>query len=169
MDKTNINNMKIENGKKVTVSYTGKLETGEVFDSNVGAAPLVFTFGVGELIEGFENGLQGLSVGDKSDILVTPENGYGQHHQELIQQVGLDILPQGVQAGNQLEGTSPQGERFIATVVSVNESEKTAMLDRNHPLAGKNLIFSVEVLNVEDSTLISESIPTIDLDNLEGI
>lgn len=160
--------MIIENGKKVTVYYTGKLETGEVFDTNVNSNPLIFTFGVGELIEGFEKGLEGMSIGEKKEVAIGYEQAYGERNEEKIQPVNLSLLPQDVQVGAQLQGTAPDGTEFIALVTEIDEEAQTAMVDTNHPLAGKNLVFEVEVVNVEDAYEVSESMPTIDLGNLEG-
>jgi FKBP-type peptidyl-prolyl cis-trans isomerase 2 len=137
--------MKVENGKKIKVHYTAMYENGEVFDSSRDNNPLEFTVGSGQLISGFENGVVEMSVGETKTINISPENGYGERREDLFSEVNTDQLPQGVQVGNILEAMTPEGP--VAVVVKEINGDKS-IIDANHPLAGKNLVFEVEVLEV---------------------
>lgn len=139
---------KIQNGSKVSVNYTGKLEDGQVFDSSLmdGRTPLQFTIGEKTVIPGFENGLIDMSVGDKKTVEISPEDAYGQSRQELVFEVEKDQIPDGVQVGDSLQTQSPQGQ-FIVKVVEIKEDK--VVMDGNHPLAGKKLIFDLEVVDVD--------------------
>ena len=138
---------KIENGNTVTVNYTGRLEDGTIFDSslNEGRTPLVATLGQGQLIPGFEEGLMGLSTGEKRTVEIEPENAYGQHNPMMIQEIEKTNVPEGVQVGDTLQGMNQYGPINV-TVSEVKE--ETVVLDMNHPLAGKKLIFDLEVVSV---------------------
>jgi FKBP-type peptidyl-prolyl cis-trans isomerase SlpA len=138
---------KIENGDKITVNYTGKLEDGTIFDSslNEGRTPLEATLGQGQLIPGFENGLIGMSVGETKTVEIEPENAYGQPNPMMIQEIEKTKVPENVQVGDTLTGSNQYGP----VVVTVSEiKEDTVVLDMNHPLAGKKLIFDLEVVSI---------------------
>ncbi len=138
---------KIENGDKITVNYTGKLEDGTIFDSslNEGRTPLEATLGQGQLIPGFENGLIGMSVGETRTVEIEPENAYGQPNPMMIQEIEKNKVPENVQVGDTLTGSNQHGP----VVVTVSEiKEDTVVLDMNHPLAGKKLIFDLEVVSI---------------------
>ena len=138
---------KIENGDKITVNYTGKLEDGTIFDSslNEGRTPLEATLGQGQLIPGFENGLIGMSVGETRTVEIEPENAYGQPNPMMIQEIEKTKVPENVQVGDTLTGSNQYGP----VVVTVSEiKEDTVVLDMNHPLAGKKLIFDLEVVSI---------------------
>ena len=138
---------KIENGDKITVNYTGKLEDGTIFDSslNEGRTPLEATLGQGQLIPGFENGLIGMSVGETRTVEIEPENAYGQPNPMMIQEIEKNKVPENVQVGDTLTGSNQYGP----VVVTVSEiKEDTVVLDMNHPLAGKKLIFDLEVVSI---------------------
>lgn len=137
----------IKSGDNVTVNYTGRLEDGTIFDSslNEGRTPLVATLGQGQLIPGFEEGLMGLSAGEKRTVEIEPENAYGQHNPMMIQEVEKSNVPEGVQAGDTLQGMNQYGP---ITVTVSEVKEETVVLDMNHPLAGKKLIFDLEVVSV---------------------
>ena len=141
MSKVNVNST-------VTVHYTGKFEDGNVFDSSLveGREPLKATLGQGQLIPGFENGLMDMEVGDKKTVVVESTQAYGQVIPELIQEVPLSQLPENVQSGNFLQTMTPNGPQVLKVL---EVKEQTALLDANHPLAGKNLIFELELLEVE--------------------
>ena len=141
MSKVNVNST-------VTVHYTGKFEDGNVFDSSLveGREPLKATLGQGQLIPGFENGLMDMEVGDKKTVVVESTQAYGQVIPELIQEVSLTQLPENVQSGNFLQTMTPNGPQVLKVL---EVKEETALLDANHPLAGKNLIFELELLEVE--------------------
>jgi len=135
----------IEKGSKVKVHYTGKLDDNEVFDSSTGKEPLEFTVGEGQLIPGFEQGVMGLNTGDKKTIELEPEQAYGPVREDLINEVPKQNLPEGVEVGQALQAQTEQGPVRV-TVVELNE--EVGKVDANHPLAGKKLIFDLEVVEV---------------------
>lgn len=139
---------KIQNGDTVSVNYVGRLEDGTIFDSSLveGREPLKVTLGSGQLIKGFENGLLEMSVGDKKTIRLEPSEAYGEPIPDAVIDVPLENLPEGIQAGQTLQGQGPQGP-FLVTVLEINEG--TAKLDHNHPMAGKTLTFDLEVMNID--------------------
>jgi FKBP-type peptidyl-prolyl cis-trans isomerase 2 len=142
---------KIANGDTVAVHYTGKLEDGTVFDSSLteGREPLSVVLGQGSLIPGFENGLIGMAEGEKKTVTIPSDEAYGDHEPALIFAVPTEKLPEGIEAGTTLTLMTPHGPSMI-TVVTVNE-DSTATLDHNHPLAGKTLVFELEVLTISDT------------------
>ncbi len=135
----------IEKGSKVKVHYTGKLKDNEVFDSSKDKEPLEFTVGEGQLIPGFENGVMGLNAGDKKTIELEPEQAYGPVREELVNEVPKENLPEGVKIGSTLQAQTEQGPVMVR-VVELNET--IGKVDANHPLAGKKLIFDLEVVEV---------------------
>jgi len=135
----------IKEGSKVKVHYTGKFEDNNVFDTSKDKEPLEFTVGEGQLIPGFENGVVGLTTGDKKTVELEPEQAYGPIREELINEVSMDKLPDGVKEGQMLQAKTEQG---AMNVMVTEVKEKTATVDANHPLAGKKLIFDLEVVEV---------------------
>lgn len=135
----------IEKGSKVKVHYTGKLNDNEIFDSSKDKEPLEFTVGEGQLIPGFENGVMGLNAGDKKTIELEPEQAYGPVREELVNEVPKENLPEGVKVGSTLQAQTEQGPVMVR-VVELNET--IGKVDANHPLAGKKLIFDLEVVEV---------------------
>jgi FKBP-type peptidyl-prolyl cis-trans isomerase 2 len=131
----------------VSVNYTGRLEDGTVFDSslNPGREPLSTTLGQGALIPGFESGLVGMSEGETKTINIPYSEAYGEINEQLIAQVPKDRVPEGVEVGQMLQTTTQQGPMNVV-VKEVNEDH--VVLDANHPLAGKDLIFDLEVISV---------------------
>jgi FKBP-type peptidyl-prolyl cis-trans isomerase SlpA len=139
---------KVEANSTVTVHYTGRLEDGNVFDSSMveGREPLVVTLGQGQLISGFENGLHEMVVGDKKTVELTPEHAYGEYNDEMIQEVPKGQLPGDVELGMPLEAQTQMGPiRFVVKEIK----DESVILDANHPLAGKKLIFDLEVVNID--------------------
>jgi FKBP-type peptidyl-prolyl cis-trans isomerase 2 len=138
---------KIQNGDTVTVHYTGRLEDGTVFDSSMveGREPLTATLGQGQLIPGFESGLMEMSVGDKKEIKIESKDAYGEYIPNMEQEVPMENLPGEVSVGMQLQAQTEMGP-IILTVKDIREN--TVVLDANHPLAGKNLVFDLEVLEI---------------------
>jgi FKBP-type peptidyl-prolyl cis-trans isomerase SlpA len=138
---------KIKNGDNVSVHYTGKLEDGSVFDTSLaeGREPLTVTLGQGQLIPGFENGLIDMTAGEIKTIEIEPENAYGDIKPQMVSEVPLSQVPEGVKAGDMLQGQNQFGP---VNVVVTEVKESTAVLDMNHPLAGKKLIFDLEVVSV---------------------
>jgi FKBP-type peptidyl-prolyl cis-trans isomerase 2 len=137
----------ITNGSSVSVNYTGRLEDGTIFDTSIqeGREPLTAVLGQGQLIPGFENGLIGMTTGEKRTVEIDPSDAYGEVNPELMSEVPLDRVPEGVKVGDQLQGQNQYGPVNV-TVREVNE--ESVLLDMNHPLAGKKLIFDLEVVSV---------------------
>ena len=138
---------KIKNGDNVSVHYTGKLEDGSVFDTSLaeGREPLTVTLGQGQLIPGFENGLIDMTAGEIKTIEIEPENAYGDVNPQLMNEIPLSQVPEGVKTGDMLQGQNQFGP---VNVVVKEIKEETVVLDMNHPLAGKKLIFDLEVVSV---------------------
>lgn len=137
----------IENGKVVSVHYVGKFTDGEVFDSSEGREPLQFEVGSGQLIPGFESAIIGKVVGDKVTASITPEEGYGLVREDLIVSVPLDKMPGDVEVGQALEAQGDNGQSAQVFVKEINED--TVVIDGNHPLAGKELVFEIEVIEIQ--------------------
>ena len=137
--------MKIENGKKVKVHYTGKHVSGEVFDTSEGREPLAFTVGEGMMIKGFEAGLMGMETGEKKTVEIEPSEAYGETREDLFTEVDKAQLPEGTTEGQTLQAMTEQGPINV-TVKELKED--VAVLDMNHPLAGKTLVFDLEVVEV---------------------
>lgn len=135
-------------GDRVKVHYTGKLEDGTVFDSSLEGEPLEFTIGSGEIISGFEDEIIGMEEGEKKTFTIPTDKAYGPHREELMLTVGKDEFPPDIQPseGQQLQLRQPDGRVFYVVVIEVNE--KTVTLDANHPLAGKDLTFDVELVEI---------------------
>jgi FKBP-type peptidyl-prolyl cis-trans isomerase 2 len=138
---------KIQNGDTVTVNYTGRLEDGTIFDSslNEGREPLTSTLGQGQLIAGFENGLIDMTIGESKTIEIEPENAYGEYIPEMMTVVGFNQVPEGVKVGETLQGNTPNG---TINVLVKEITDEGVVLDANHPLAGKKLIFDLEVVGI---------------------
>ena len=138
---------KIQNGDTVKVNYTGKFEDGSIFDSSMveGRQPLTVTLGQGQLIPGFENGLIDMCAGETKTIEINPSDAYGEINQDMLQEVDKTMLPEDIHEGMLLQASGPQGV-FNVTVKEIKTS--TAILDANHPLAGKKLVFDLEIVEV---------------------
>lgn len=135
-------------GRSVAIEYTLTLEDGTQVDSNVGEKPLRYEQGAQQIIPGLENALLGLAAGDQKKVVVAPEEGYGPVDPEAFQEVALSDLPEdGREAGALLVAQDPAGRMRQIRVHEVKG--ETAVLDYNHPLAGKKLIFEIKVLEVE--------------------
>lgn len=138
---------KIQNGNTVSVNYTGKLEDGTIFDSSLkeGRTPLTVTIGQKQLIKGFESALIDMIKGEKKTVEIEPVDAYGESNPQMVVEIPKTNVPSDVQVGHMLQGNSPQGPVNVK-VVSINED--TVTLDGNHPLAGKKLIFDIEVVDI---------------------
>ena len=138
----------IEKGNVVSVHYTGKLTDGTTFDTSQGREPLTFQVGSGQIIPGFENVLIGKNIGDKVNTeVLTPEDAYGEVREDLIVEVPKEQMPGDVQVGLTLEAQSDNGQ---STPVKVKEIKEThVVIDGNHPLAGKEIQFDIEVVDIQ--------------------
>lgn len=138
---------KVKIGDTVSVNYTGKLDDGTIFDSSLteGRSPLTATVGQKQLIPGFENALIDMLVGDKKTISIDPTEAYGPVIKEMIAEVPKTNLPSEIQIGQMLQAQTAQGPINVR-VVEIKED--VAVLDANHPLAGKTLIFDLELVSI---------------------
>jgi peptidylprolyl isomerase len=139
---------KAKSGDTVKVHYTGKLEDGTVFDTSVEDEPLEFTLGSGMLIPGFEQAVVGMAPGESKVEKITAEQAYGPYMPEMVMQVDRDTIPADFEpeVGQQLEIQRSSGE--IIPVVITDVSDATVTLDANHPLAGMDLIFEIQLLEI---------------------
>ncbi len=139
--------MKVETGKTVQMHYVGKLDDGTIFDSSEGKEPLEFVFGEGSIIPALEKELEGMEEGEKKQVVVKAEDAYGERNPEAIQKVSKDQLPPEIEpkVGMQLLAQT-QTANIPVTIIEVEED--TITIDFNHPLAGKDLIFDVEIVKV---------------------
>jgi peptidylprolyl isomerase len=133
-----------QKGDTVQVHYTGRLSDGQVFDSSEGGEPLEFEVGSGQVIKGFDDGVEGMSVGDKKQIEIEVGDAYGERIEQLVQTVprgefNLDTEPE---AGMNLVMQLPDGNQIPVAITEVTDESIT--LDANHPLAGQKLVFEVE-------------------------
>ena len=136
-------------GDTVKVHYTGKLEDGTVFDSSVEREPLAFQLGAGQIIPGFEKAVEGMEPGQKTETVIPAAEAYGPRQEEAMVTVPRDQLPPDLepQVGQQLQMKQPSGEPVNVRVAEVAEGE--IVLDANHPRAGKDLSFEIELVTVE--------------------
>ena len=142
--------MQIGTHKVVSIHYTLRDNDGNIIDSSDGAAPLTYIQGIGNLILGMEEGLEGKSKGDKVDIKVSPEKGYGVRNDEMIQQVPKSAFgDQDVKPGMQFQAQTGHGTQVV-TITEIGTD--TVTVDGNHPLAGVELNFAVEVISIREAT-----------------
>jgi len=137
----------------VKVNYTGKLSDGQIFDTSEGKEPIEFTLGQGRLIPGLEKGLINMKLHEKKTISIVKEEAYGEVNESLIQEVNKKDLPQDMEpeVGMGLVSKSPEGQEINLMVVEVKE--ESIIIDGNHPLAGKDLIFEIEVLEIKEAVI----------------
>lgn len=140
--------MQAKRGDTVHVHYRGTLDDGTEFDSSAGSDPIVFTIGAGQVIPGFEDAIEGMSTGDRKTQRIVAENAYGAHREELLFSVPRDQMPEGeVEVGDMLNVGFPDGSNAAVQVAALDEQSVT--LDANHPLAGKDLTFELELVSIE--------------------
>lgn len=140
--------MKAKKNDNVKVHYTGTLTNGEVFDSSVDREPLGFTIGAGQMIKGFDQAVDGMELNEKKTINIPAAEAYGERNDELMQMVAKSDLPDDMdpQIGQTLVATGPGGQQSHVVVAAVEEENIT--IDANHPLAGKELIFEIELVEI---------------------
>ncbi len=141
-------------GDTVRVHYTGKLTTGEQFDSSAGREPLEFEVGAGMMIKGFDDAVVGMAVGDKKTITIPPNEAYGERNDQMVidfprSNFPADLTPE---VGMQLMMNNNAGQQFPVTIVDVRED--AVVLDANHSLAGKDLVFDIEMVEIDAKGLI---------------
>ncbi|GDX44341.1 MAG: hypothetical protein RLZZ49_210 [Bacteroidota bacterium] len=140
--------MQAKKGDIVRVHYTGKLNDGSQFDSSVGRAPLEFTLGAGQMIAGFDAGVLGMAIGEKKTINIDPANGYGLKNPEAIIDFPKSNIPEGmsIEIGMKLNLQNEYGQPVPVEVVEIKDD--TIVMDANHFLAGKDLVFDVELVEI---------------------
>lgn len=139
----------VKQNDTVKVHYTGKLTDGQVFDTSEGKEPIEFTLGEGQLIPGFEKGLIDMKLNEKKTITIAKEEAYGEPRPELVQEVEKNQLPEDIkpEVGMGLVSKTPDGKEMNLMVAEVKD--ETIVVDGNHPLAGKDLIFDLEVVEIK--------------------
>lgn len=137
-----------QTGDRVTVHYTGRLADGTTFDTSRQGTPLAFTLGGGDLIPGFEQAVLGMTVGEAQTVTIPAARAYGPHHPERVLEVARHHLPPDMhpELGQHLHMQRQDGETLEVVVTALNEGHIT--LDANHPLAGKDLIFDIELVAI---------------------
>lgn len=135
-------------GNTVRIHYTGKLTDGTQFDSSVGRDPLEFTLGQNQIIPGLEREIDGMSVGEKKTVTVAADEAYGPRQDEAVHDVPRTEIPDHIEleVGAELQASAQGGQTMRLKVVALND--ETVTLDANHPLAGEDLVFEVELLEV---------------------
>ena len=138
----------VKDGDVVRVHYTGKLTNGEQFDSSNGREPLEFTVGAGQMIKGFDDAMPGMSVGEKKTINILPENAYGVKDDQAIIEFPKANIPADMKldVGMQLQLRNEAGQPFPVTVAELKDD--VIVLDANHSLAGKELVFDIELMEI---------------------
>ncbi len=139
---------KAVDGSTIKVHYTGRLEDGTVFDSSEGQEPMEIKLGAGAVIPGFEKGLLGMKVKEKKTITIPTDEAYGPHNEAMVMEVKRDAFPDNItpEVGLQLNMETDAGQEVPVTISKVAGEDVT--LDGNHPLAGKTLIFDLELVEV---------------------
>ncbi len=137
-----------KSGDTVRIHYTGTLDDGTQFDSSAGRDPLEFALGAGQVIPGFDNAVDGMAVGESKTVTIPVEEAYGERHEQLVQQVSRDALPDEIEpaVGMQLQSQSPEGQVMMLVVTEVGDESIT--VDANHPLAGQALTFAIELVEI---------------------
>jgi len=135
-------------GDTVRVHYKGTLSDNSVFDSSEGRDPLEFTIGSEQVIPGFDTAVNGMKQGDKKTVTIQSTDAYGEHREELVINLDRERLPNDLEpeVGRQLQLSGPEGQTAVMTIIDFNDT--TITLDANHPLAGKELTFEIELVGV---------------------
>ena len=142
---------KVENGLYVSVDYKGTLQNGEIFDSSQGGQPLEVQMGVGQLIEGFERELMGMSLNDKKAFTLNPEEAYGQRDESLTREFARSDFPAELEprVGMTIALQTPEGRQMPAQITHLDDEKLS--VDLNHPLAGESLTFEIEVVGISQT------------------
>jgi len=135
-------------GDTVKVHYTGTLDDGTVFDSSIGREPLQFTLGEGQMIPGFEQGVLGMKLGESKTFTIPVDQAYGPYHEELVWEISRDQLQPGMEPelGQRLQASQTNGEPIFVTIIEVSETNVT--VDANHQLAGEDLTFAIQLIEI---------------------
>lgn len=148
------NMQQAKKGDTVRVHYTGRLTSGEQFDSSAGREPLEFEIGAGMMIKGFDEAVVGMGIGDKKTVTLQPSEAYGERFDEMIIEFPRTNFPPEItpEAGMQLMMNNGAGQQFPVTITEVKE--EVVVLDGNHMLAGKELVFDIEMVEIDSKGLI---------------
>lgn len=140
---------KAKTNDTVKVHYTGKLTSGEVFDSSLNREPLQFVLGSGQMIPGFDSAVNGMELNEKKTVTIDSDQAYGPMNDELVQDIPKTQLPDDLkpEVGQTLVATGPEGQQTQVLVTDV--SDATIKIDANHPLAGKDLVFEIELVEID--------------------
>ena len=141
-------------GDKVKIHYHGKLIDGNTFDSSAGREPLEFEIGSGQVIAGFDDGVTGMTIGEKKTINIPAERAYGEKQEQMIMEFPITQFPEDMvpEVGMQIEMNNGAGQNFPVVIVEIKD--EIVVLDANHPLAGKELIFDLELIEIDAPSLI---------------
>lgn len=136
-------------GDTVKIHYKGSLDDGTIFDSSEGREPLEFKIGSGNIIPGVEEAVIGMETDEKKTATIPPEKGYGEYRDEMVVEVEKNMFPDHItpKVGQQLELRQSDGQAVVVTVTDI--SDENVKLDANHPLAGKDLTFEIELKKIE--------------------
>lgn len=142
----------VKKGDTVKVHYHGKLTNGTTFDSSEGREPLEFEVGGGMVIPGFDDGVTGMAVGEKKTIHIPADQAYGPKQEEMIMEFPRDRFPADMvpEVGMQLNMSNGSGQNFPVTIAEVREA--VVVLDANHPLAGEDLVFDLELVAIDGAS-----------------
>jgi peptidylprolyl isomerase len=137
-----------KSGDSVKVHYTGTLEDGTQFDSSAGVDPLEFTLGGGQVIAGFDEAITGMAPGEKKNVIIPAEKAYGQRNEEMVINAPRDEVPEGItpEVGQRLQLAGPNNQPIMVEVTDVTDEH--IQLDANPPLAGKDLTFDLELVEI---------------------
>ncbi|SHF21211.1 peptidylprolyl isomerase [Marinitoga hydrogenitolerans DSM 16785] len=140
--------MKAEKGNKVKVHYTGTLNDGSVFDTSIGREPLEFELGSGQVIPGFEEAIMGMEIGEKKTVTIPSNEAYGEYSEEKIFELPRQSFPSNIDEalGQTVQLGDQSGNVFLAKILEV--TDETVKMDTNHPLAGKDLTFEIELIEI---------------------
>lgn len=143
-----------KSGDTVKIHYTGTLDDGTQFDSSADRDPLEFELGSGQVIPGFDSAVEGMAVGESKSVRLEAEEAYGPRHDQLVQEVERNVLPDDLtpEEGMALQSQSPEGQVTQLMVTAVTET--TITLDANHPLAGQALSFDIELVDIDSPSRI---------------
>ena len=138
----------IKEGDTVKVHYTGKIENGTIFDSSKEREPLEFTIGEGKLIPGFEKAIVGMNVGDSNTVTIPSDEAYGEKRDDMVVDVNRDQIPEDIkpEVGQQLQIQQKDGDAIPVVITDITDD--SVKLDANHPLAGEDLTFEIEIVEV---------------------
>ena len=139
----------VKHGDTVKVHFTGHIKDGDIFSTTHGAAPATIEVGAGNALAGLETGILGMKVGEQKTVEVAPKEGFGPHMSNLVAQVKKELLPKSIQPEIGLKLQTRQEDEAPVEMMIVAMDDETVTLDANHPLAGRTLVFEVELLEIE--------------------